>query len=388
MTRSSSPPVSPRPGAGAARSAPAGAVAAAVMTVALAFVPLAASAASPFGVGLAEPAAGGGLLAPFLARVTALQSEFYMAMKTALKTVSEEPAAGLTLVGLSFLYGVFHAVGPGHGKAVISAYVLASRDCARNAAAISLLSGIAQGLTAVALVTLFSLVLGATAIAMTAAQTWLEIGSFALITALGLLLVHAKILRPLVRFAADRLRGPGSSAFAMAAAGAPATRPGEATAFTRSAPDVGTGRATAQGARVRPGFTLSARDHAFDCACCDGLPAPETLSGRLDLRRAASAVLAVGLRPCTGALIILVFASSQQAFGLGLAAVAAMSLGTGATVAAIVLFAVALRAGVERAGGRARRVATLLHRLLEGAAAIVVLLFGLVMLAGAAGGLG
>ena len=61
-------------------------------------------------------------------------------------------AAALALAGLSFLYGVVHAVGPGHGKAIISSYVVANEETVRRGVLISFLAAGLQALTAVALV--------------------------------------------------------------------------------------------------------------------------------------------------------------------------------------------------------------------------------------------
>jgi ABC-type nickel/cobalt efflux system permease component RcnA len=57
----------------------------------------------------------------------------------------------------------------------------------------------------------------------------------------------------------------------------------------------------------------------------------------------ALAVFSMGLRPCSGALIVLVFALSQKVFWAGIASAYAMGLGTGLTIALLALFAVYAR---------------------------------------------
>ena len=74
-------------------------------------------------------------------------------------------------------------------------------------------------------------------------------------------------------------------------------------------------------------------------------PEPTELTGRDWVRRGLSAIVAVGLRPCSGAIIVLVFALAQGLFWIGVASTFAMGLGTAITVAAIATLAV----------GRARR---------------------------------
>ncbi|ODN69003.1 nickel/cobalt transporter [Methylobrevis pamukkalensis] len=346
-----------------------------------------ALAASPFGVGLAEPTASGGLFGPLLAKIAVWQSQFYLALKTAIAT----PGGGLTLVALSFGYGVFHAIGPGHGKAVVSAYVLANRETARNAAMIGLLSGLAQGVCAVALVSVVAIALGATSIAMTRIAALFEIGSFALVAALGLWLVWRKVVRPL----ALRVLQPATPVFSAVSGGEmTASRTAGEAAFSgvslrRAGPasgagamaGAGFGTGSRAGSSVGGGFSCN-DGHGIDCDCGGHVPPPEAMAGPLGLAKAWSAILAVGLRPCTGALIVLVFAMSQKVYLLGVAAVFAMALGTGATVAAMVLGAVGLRGAVNRASGRRGRWLRLFHHGLEGAGAIAVFAFGALMLAG------
>src|SRR5690606_9048161 len=102
-----------------------------------------------------------------------------------------------------------------------------------------------------------------------------------------------------------------------------------------------------------------------------------------------SSVLAVGVRPCSGAIIILVFALSQGLVAAGIAATLVMAVGTGLTVALLATLAVAAKdVALRLAGGVDSRLAYGLVRTAEIGAALCVLLFGLVMLGGAlAGGL-
>ena len=72
-------------------------------------------------------------------------------------------------------------------------------------------------------------------------------------------------------------------------------------------------------------------------------------------REYAGVVFAAGLRPCAGALILLVFAASQGLIGAGIGAVFAMALGTALTTSIIALSAVFMKeVALRAAGGRAR----------------------------------
>ena len=117
------------------------------------------------------------------------------------------------------------------------------------------------------------------------------------------------------------------------------------------------------------------------------MPAPEQVSGQLNWRRAGTAILAVGLRPCSGALIVLVFALAQGFFLAGVASALAMGLGTGLTVAALACLAVAAGGAATRIGSRLSGAgAARLRYGVEALAALAVLLLGVMLLGGVIAG--
>jgi len=284
-------------------------------------------AAGPFGVGRPDaPSAG----APtgFFAWIAAKQSLFYQAMSHAIRAIRTDPAALWSLIGLSFAYGVFHAAGPGHGKAVISSYLVATGEGFRRGVALSALAALAQAVTAIAVVGALAILLGATSIAMGAATYWLEAASYAAITALGAVLLWRKG-RGLLR--------------------------------------------AARGLPVHAHGPYCAHEHGVD---------PALVQGRVDWRRAGAAVVAVGLRPCTGALIVLVFALAQGLAWAGVLATLAMAGGTALTVAAIAALAVGAKATALRIASARPSFGGALLALLESGAAALILLFGVAMLGG------
>ncbi len=113
------------------------------------------------------------------------------------------------------------------------------------------------------------------------------------------------------------------------------------------------------------------------------MPPPEQVAGPLNWRRAWSAIFAVGLRPCSGALIVLVFALSQGFFLAGVASALAMGLGTGLTVAALACLAVAAGGAANALGARLSGVAAARLRYgVEALAALAVLALGVLLLGG------
>lgn len=286
---------------------------------------------NPFGVGLSE---GGGPTSGLAGWILATQSAFYRQLTQAIRALAAGPGAAWTLAGVSFAYGVFHAAGPGHGKAVISAWIMANERALRRGLAMAFAAALLQGIVAVALVALLAGVMRLTAMRMTGVISTVETASFAAVALVGAGLLWAKSRR-----LASRLV-PGAIVHAHA--------PGEACG---------------------PGCS-----HAH-------MPPPPAEAG-FTWRSAGSAVLAAGLRPCSGAIIVLVFALAQGVFAAGVAATFAMALGTALTTGALAALAVfakgtALRWAAGR--GQAGLVAT---TALEVLAAAFVLAFGLALLAG------
>lgn len=301
---------------------------------------LAQFARNPFSVGIDEGAVGevGRLGLWLLAR----QAEFYQAMSQALIFTRDNPQGALGLAAVSFLYGVFHAAGPGHGKAVIASYMLASERVLARGVVLSGLAAALQALAAIGLVGFFALVLHATALKMSAAAHGVEIAAFVAIAGFGAALSFRKGLA-----LARALSGPAlktSSRFTCVADGA---------------------------------------DHAADCPHCVA-PDPQKLGDGFSWRRDAATIVVAGARPCSGALLVLIFAASQNMFLTGVWAVAAMALGTGLTTAGLAAGAVLAKGVAARALGGGGRRAEIFGRAIELAAALAVLMLGLALLAGLA----
>ena len=94
------------------------------------------------------------------------QAEFYKSLSGAIRAAKTDSSALWVLFGLSFAYGVFHAAGPGHGKAVISSYVVANRETWWRGVVLSFASAMVQAAVAVAVVGIAAVLLNATAATM------------------------------------------------------------------------------------------------------------------------------------------------------------------------------------------------------------------------------
>jgi nickel/cobalt exporter len=121
--------------------------------------------------------------------------------------------------------------------------------------------------------------------------------------------------------------------------------------------------------------------HDEHCGHSHG-PTPDQLAGPGGWQRGVMAIFAVGLRPCSGAILILVFALAQGIFWAGVAATFVMGLGTAITVAAIATLTVSATAFAAKIASTRTGYGSLALRGMEVAASVVVLLFGVALLAG------
>ena len=151
------------------------------------------AASSSLGIGTNEVSVQPtGIFAGLFHWINTQQKEFYRAMTGALKSMRDDGSKAWLLIGLSFAYGVFHAAGPGHGKAVISSYMVANEVTLRRGIILSFISAFLQAVSALVIVGAAFLVLRGTTISMDDATRAFEIASFALITAFGAWLLWTK----------------------------------------------------------------------------------------------------------------------------------------------------------------------------------------------------
>src|SRR5215471_4465238 len=146
--------------------------------------------AAPFGAPRAQAPAVpvGGVLGWIFAK----QAEFYRQFSSLIRAAKSDGTAAWSLFGLSFLYGIFHAAGPGHGKAVISSYLVANEETWTRGVVLSFASALLQALVAVVVVGIAAALLNATAATMKRAVDLIEIVSYSLIILIGLRLLWVK----------------------------------------------------------------------------------------------------------------------------------------------------------------------------------------------------
>lgn len=335
-----------------------------VLVLGLVLATTVAHAQSSLGIGAAEPSIapvgiGGGLIQ----WVNQQQQDFFRALTVSLKAMKTDPQQTWWLISVSFLYGVFHAAGPGHGKAVISSYMIANEVALRRGVLLSFLSSFLQAVTAIVVVTVAYYLLRGAAITLTQTTHVLEIASYALIAAFGFWLLSRKLLS---------LRNESSVALATAG-------------HTHHDHSHSHSHSHEHEHEHEHGHHHHDHHHHADgevCSTCGHahMPDPKLLAGnKLSMRDAWSAVIAVGLRPCSGALIVLAHSMLNGLWLAGVASAFAMAIGTAITVSALATLAVTAKGAAVRFAGAAmgNRVGTTIE--IFGAALVMGL--GLILLA-------
>ena len=318
-----------------------GAVAAPRTAVEAASDVAAARPTAPFGgpppeVGLNMPRTG------FFGWLQQQQRDFYAAMTASLDALRTDWTAFWVLGGLSFLYGVFHAAGPGHGKVVISSYVLANESQLRRGIALSGLSALMQSLVAIGFVLVLAGILNLTSTAMGEAAHWVGVVSYAMVALLGLWLVLRKVF------------GWGHHHHDHA------------------------GHADHDHHHHDHDHDHDHDHHDHAGHSMHHAVGPGDIRG--NWREQLGVVLAVGLRPCSGALVVLVFALSQGLLVAGIVSVLLMGLGTAITVAALATLAVTAKGLAARIGGADSAMARTIVWWAELVGAVAVLGFGVLLL--------
>lgn len=302
-----------------------------------------------------------GPFASILATINTYQQQFYRALTTALSEMKTEPTKLWLLVGMSFAYGVFHAAGPGHGKAVISSYMIANEVELKRGVTLSFMSAFMQGLTAIIVVGAVYFVLRGTAISMSDATWVLEAASYVLIILFGCWLLWKKLkawFAPKSHEHHDH--GHDHDNHNHGHDHDHDHDHGHAHSHDHSHD------------HLSPGETCSSCGHAH-------MPDPKSLSGDLTLKQAWSAVIAVGLRPCSGAVIVLSFALLHNLYLGGILSVFAMSIGTAITVSILATLAVTAKNTAVRFAS-SDRAAMRIGSIIEVFGAVLIIILGVLLL--------
>ncbi len=273
--------------------------------------------------------------------MVAQQAKFKRAMSAAVRDLkSGSPWYPAALISaLAFAYGVLHAAGPGHGKAIISSYVLANERTLRRGIMLSFLAAFIQALTAIAFVGVLALIFKATSLTIRSAQEWTETLSWGLVAAVGAWLLYRQL----------------KLLFPMGATGATANAGHDHAHHDHH------------------------HEHGHDCGCGHAhAPDARQLDGDLSWSKAFAIAFAVGIRPCTGALALLFLTLTQGLLWAGILGTFAMALGTAITVSILASLAIGSREFANRFAGEGSNWGWRIERAAGLAGSSLILLMGAV----------
>lgn len=215
-------------------------------------------------------------------------------------------------LSLAFLYGVLHAAGPGHGKAVISSYLLATGDTLKRGLILTAASSFAQGLTAIIFTIISLKIFGLTARSITQSLNILDYFFAAALLFMGLRLLYQ---------------------------------------------------------------SLKSNVNASNCT---HIPPAEILAKAHTLKDDVSLILTIAIRPCSGAVLILVFVLTKNLWAIGIAAVFMIALGTFITVAILATIATFMKQWAVRLASQGKSTTAFVW-LERAAATFLILMSGLLI---------
>jgi len=297
------------------------------------------------------------------------QQSLQRTLAMSVKSLKTDPLGGaLTLALLSFIYSVLHAVGPGHGKTIISSYVIANEETVRRGVIISFIAAGLQALSAVLLVGVLLIALGATGLQVNAWSNQLESISYAMIALVGLYLLAGQLRSvwrrwqhaPVTVVAARDAHGLGDHHHHH-------THHDHHHHHSR------------EGHEHHEIHGRHDHHHHSPGDACDHMVDARQLAGPFSWRKVIPVVFSVGIRPCTGAILVLVFALTQGLFWAGVAATFAMALGTAITVAALATLALGSRELALKLGGTNSTWTNMVWSTCAIGGATIILLFGVLM---------
>ena len=242
-----------------------------------------------------------------------------------IRAVSQDAVKyGGALVALSFAYGAFHAVGPGHGKAIIVTYLGTNKESVWRGIVISLCAAMLQSLVAIALVSALARLLKFKLADVHNYGNDIALVSYVLVMLLGAMLVVSSVRRLLKVRRAKRESSAKSE-----------------LRFKPVSPVQGLGKVTPTESNAPAMLHV---EHGPDCGC----PHAHVPKENQSLWQTLGVIVSMGLRPCSGAIVVLIYAHLVDVYFYGVLATFMMGVGTGLSVSAIAVATLYARAWLSR----------------------------------------
>ncbi|MZI93766.1 hypothetical protein F9817_11240 [Vibrio sp. CAIM 722] len=218
--------------------------------------------------------------------------------------------AMFSLIEISFLYGIFHSIGPGHGKLIVSSYLSTNPTKINASLAITVISAFVQAIVAIAIVSSFLFVMH-----LTIRHVNHFVGQIFNVSYLGVLLIGVVI-------------------------------------FLQGAKYFWQHRGKTQSHHTHHHHDEHEHHHMNEegvCSCGHKHTAtPTELNHATTMKEYIAIIMSIGVRPCTGAILVLFFAELAHQYWIGILSALLMAVGTACTTSTIALLTVSGRKVVQR----------------------------------------
>ncbi|KAE8177844.1 nickel/cobalt transporter [Photobacterium carnosum] len=239
--------------------------------------------------------------------------------------------AAYSLAGLSFLYGIFHSLGPGHGKMIVTTYLATNPAKIKASLIMTVVSAFVQAVVAITLVSILLVFFKSSMRQVNDAADQFISYSFMAMLLLGVIVIY---------------------------------------------------RSLKQAWQLRTAL-LHHHDHGDNCGCGHKHFAnADEINQATSLREYIVIIFSIGIRPCTGAILVLLFANMVGLYWLGVISAILMAVGTALTTSAIALLTLSGKKIVSRylaTNDRQRTMASIILKLFGG---VLLVLLGLLLLNG------
>ncbi|MDO4431320.1 MAG: zinc transporter permease subunit ZevB [Lonepinella koalarum] len=248
----------------------------------------------------------------FFQQLIGFQREFNQLLSDSLHRIQADPIyAGMSLIAVSLFYGIFHALGPGHGKFIITSYLATHQSKLTQSLRLSFLSSLMQGVVAILATSMIVLLLQLSSAQFKLSQLWLERIAYGLVFFLGLQWIRQSLKSVVLKRKQPKMK-----------------------AIYRIANQVTINTKTS-----KIGIQSAVKDsQELTCSCGHHhLPNHAQLAKANNFKSQCLIMLSIGMRPCTGAIFILFLSYMLDLYVWGMVATMAMAIGTGLTLSAFAL---------------------------------------------------
>lgn len=233
-----------------------------------------------------------------------------------------------SLIFISFLYGVFHAAGPGHGKAVIATYLSTQNAKLKSGVVLAFFMAQAQAISAIFLVFIILNLVQKLSKALNKSLENMYFASALILVVLSIWLIFSSLKNLYTYFIAKYQAKDHSN-------------------FTKSCQENKklTDAYAYSIAGKNESYTdtcASLKSHQ-DCTCNHSIDLADEKWQKSNFWQQFLIITSVGLRPCTGAIMILAFSKALNIWITGIIATFAMALGVGLTMILLAIFVVYFR---------------------------------------------